>query len=226
MLKSILALAIFLVGESNIFCLEQLDKTYLVCYGNPQAPIKVTKFYSFLCPNCLELYKRHFKEVKSSYIDTEQIFYTFHPLPKDKLTLFAMDCLEKLTNEKEKQAFLEIMLEEIDAHDFEYSLNLMKRAMEILKKPLPQLSEEAYFVETRAYKDAFKFLTTNETISAVPTVSVNEKYYPREVPDLQFIEQIVKEHNNKEKKDAIKKVSAVAWSYFYDHIMPNVQIAF
>ena len=39
---------------------EKLLERYLVSYGNPNAPIKITEYFSFSCPHCLNLFSSGF----------------------------------------------------------------------------------------------------------------------------------------------------------------------
>ncbi len=178
---------IFMIFGLPLFSFDKLPESYLVSYGTPEAKIKAVQYFSFMCPFCLELYKRDFEEIKARYIESDSIAYTFHPVPKDLLTVSAMDCLEKL-NSVQKKAFLEVMLEEIDPEDVEYSIGLMKKAMEILGIPIPRLNEKEYLQSTKAFKEAFGFLSQEETISAVPAVELNGRLYPKEIPDLAFMD--------------------------------------
>lgn len=175
------------------FSFEKLKESYLVSYGTSEAKTQFVQYFSFMCPYCLELYKRDFETIKLKYIETDDVSYTFHPVPKDILTVCAMDCLEKL-NAVQKKAFLEVMLEEIDLEDTDYSIGLMKQAMEILGAPIPKLNEKGYLQETKAFKDAFLFLSQNETIMAVPAIEVDGKLYPKDVPDASFLEKVIKKN--------------------------------
>jgi hypothetical protein len=185
---------LFLIISIPLFSFEKLNDKYLVSYGNSKAKTKALQYFSFMCPFCLELYQQEFETVKLKYIETNAIDYTFHPVPKDLLTVCAMDCLEKL-NPVQKIAFLEVMLEEIDVEDVDFSIGLMKQAMEILGVPVKRLNEKSYLQETKAFKDAFLFLSQEETISGVPTIELDGKLYPNDVPNLIFLEKILKGKN-------------------------------
>lgn len=180
------------------FALTHLKDDYLISYGNPQAPVRVIHYFSFLCPNCSSLFQREFRELKIKYIDTDQVYWTFHPVPMDMLTLQGMECLQKL-NPKEKQIFLEAILEETVLEDQSLCACLMEKAMDVFKKPLPELQKKSYLSSTDSFQDAFLFLSQKETITAVPTVEVNGKLYLNDVPDSQFIEQKLKELISHEK---------------------------
>jgi Thioredoxin len=186
------SLAFLLITVSaRLFSFEKLNDRYQVSYGTLEAKTKVVQYFSFMCPFCLELYRREFETIKLKYIESDTIAYTFHPVPKDLLTVCAMDCLEKL-NPIQKIAFLEVMLEEIDLEDIDYSIGLMKQAMEILGVPVKKLNEKGYLQDTKAFKDAFLFLSQEETISGVPAIELDGKLYPKDVPDLSFLEKKLK----------------------------------
>lgn len=190
-IKTSLALIMFLAIGHPVFSFEKLNESYLVSYGSSEAKAKVVQYFSFMCPYCLELYRREFETIKLKYIESNSLAYTFHPVPKDILTVCAMDCLGRL-NPIQKQAFLEVMLEEIDLEDTDYSIGLMKQAMEILGAPVPKLNDKSYLKDTKAFKEAFLFLSQDETILAVPAIEVDGKLYPKDVPDISFLEKTVK----------------------------------
>lgn len=178
---------------SNLYGLEKLPEAYLVSYGDPNAPIKVTHYFSFTCPHCVALYREEFKELQSKYVDSGKVLLTFHPVPMDLLTVRGMHCLEKLSL-KEKKVFLEALLEELIIDNAELSSTLMVKAMELLGKPIPQLMEKNYLQETDAFKNAFQFLKQDEKVIAVPTIEVNGKIYPKEVPDKDFFEHLMSQN--------------------------------
>ncbi len=183
-------LSTLMMFVGKVAALEKLPDSYLVTYGNPQAAIKITEFFSFQCPHCLGLFKKEFKLLKEQFLDTNQIHFTFHPVPTDLSTLRAMDCLAKLSPLK-KRAFLEVILEEIDGESPEVSLALMKLAMEVFSNAIPRLDEREYLEETQTFEDAFRFLSQAEKIVAVPTVEVNGKLYQDEIPTLSFLETLI-----------------------------------
>ena len=175
---------------SQGWSLEKLPETYLVSYGDPNAPTKITHYFSFTCPHCVALYREEFSDLRTHYVDTGRIFLTFHPVPMDLLTVRAMHCMEKLAP-KEKKVFLEAVLEELVINNTEFSSQLMIKAMELFDKPTPLLMEKEYLQETEAFKQAFEFLKQKEKVIAIPTIEVNGKVYPNEVPDKDFLESLL-----------------------------------
>ncbi len=186
----VLIYGLCLLFASSAFGLEKLSEPYLVTYGDLTSGIKITSYFSFKCPHCVELFRREFKDIKSQYIESKKISFTFHPVPMDLLTVQAMACLERLSDEK-KKIFLEAILEELDIDDQEFSSILMEKAMEILGDPVPNLRERSYLSQTTAFNAAFKFLKQEEEIVALPAVEVNGRLYSEEIPDKDFIEGVL-----------------------------------
>ena len=42
-----------------------------------------------------------------------------------------------------------------------------------------------------SFSDAFAFLSQEEKIHAVPTIEVNQKLFPQEIPDFEFVQPVV-----------------------------------
>lgn len=176
------------LGASN------LSEKYLICYGNPEAPLKVIEYFSFVCPHCIELFKRDFKRIKETFIDTNEIYWEFHPVPLDIVTVQALDCLADLSP-REKRIFLEVILDEAEVDDPQLTTLMLIKSMEVFQKPKPKLKEEAYLEETTAFYDAFQYVKNGGASipEAVPSVAVNGKKYPRDIPDFLFIASILTE---------------------------------
>src|SRR5690606_15453244 len=49
--------------------------------GNPDAPIKVEEFASLTCGHCAAFHNSTFLQLKSKYIDTGKVFFTFTDFP-------------------------------------------------------------------------------------------------------------------------------------------------
>lgn len=164
---------------------KKLDSKYCITYGNPKAPVRICEFFSFRCPHCVKLFKEDFEDIKTKLIDSGDVFFVFHPIPQDLCTIQAMICLEQL-GEKEKQLFLEVLIEEVMPADQELMAKFMITAMKVFKKPLPQLDDRNFLEGHPAFNEVFHFLK-QEKILAVPTVEINGQLFPKEVPSYQFI---------------------------------------
>ena len=173
-----------------IFSLNKLSEAYLVSYGEPNAPMKIVEYFSFQCPHCLSLFRKDFKKIKEAFIDSKKVYWVFHPIPTDIVTVQGMVCMATLNNH-EKKLYLETLLEEAEANNPQLNSKIMLKVMEIFKKPIPKLLDEDFLQETDAFSDAFSFLTQEEKVVAVPTIEVNLKLFQDEVPDFEFVNSIV-----------------------------------
>jgi hypothetical protein len=169
---------------------EKLDSKYCVQYGNKNAPIKVVEFFSFLCPHCIDLFQKDFFTIKKLLIDTGQVFFEFHPVPQDLSTVQSIICLGELTSE-EKRLFLEEIFEEADSNDPELMSKLMKTAMNVFKKPIPDLDNPSYLQDHPTFEIAFNFIKQGH-ITAVPTVEINGQLYIDNVPSFTFLQSFVR----------------------------------
>lgn len=182
------SLALALLFMLPIGALEKLPAEYRITYGNPQAKFKVIEYFSFMCPHCVALFRKEFQGIKNTLIDQEGIYFEFHPVPQDLPTVQAMICFEQLSND-EKQLFLEAILDSVNIEDSTTTPLLMQRAMEIFKKPIPKLHEEAFISDTKAFQRAFEFIKQEDRIEAIPTIEINGKLYPNDVPERELIEK-------------------------------------
>jgi protein-disulfide isomerase len=162
-----------------------LGKQYCITYGKPEAAVQTIEFFSFQCPHCIRLFKEEFPLIKKKLIDTGKMSLTFHPVPQDLTTLQALICLEHLS-EKEKQWFLEALLEEAEPSRPELTAELMKTAMQVFKKPIPSLEEESYLQNHPVFEKAYQFLK-QEKVLAIPSVEINGHLYASEIPDFAFL---------------------------------------
>lgn len=173
-----------------------LPEKYLVTYGNPQAPIKITEYYSFYCPHCIALFKREFSTIKEKYLNKGDIYLVFHPVPMDMLTVQAMDCLEKFSPER-RRLFLEAVLDEIDTSDSDLCIRLLEKAMKVMNSVTVTLSDRTYMEKTAAFNDAFVFIKNDSKPEDVPSVAVNGCFVPGEIPSEEFIQRCLKKKGEK-----------------------------
>jgi len=187
-------LTILLLAMTSIsFARENLDKCYCISFGDPNAEIKITEYFSFSCPQCIRLFNKDFIQIKKEYVETRKIYWTFHPVPMDLTTIQAMDCLEKL-NDKQKQAFLEAILSQAQGTTTHQLMIMMKKGVEILGIPLPDLEKLEYLKQTEAFRAAFSFVAQHETITEVPTYEINGNLQI-ELPEKPSIDRKIKEYN-------------------------------
>lgn len=185
MAKIILVSFTFLLSSLALPAFEKLPAQYQVSYGNTSAPIKVVEYFSLSCPKCLQSFKKDFKSIRESFIDTNKVHWSFHVNPTDLATLQAMVCLEKLPP-KEKRVFWEVVIDSLDTPS--EACTIMQVAMEALGKPLPQLSDLSYLEHTNSFKTAYKYLKQADVIQEIPTVEINGKIHDA-FPSLKFLEK-------------------------------------
>jgi len=164
---------------------KKLSERYCIAYGNKEAPLLFVEYFSLQCPHCIGLFKEDFERIKQELIDTGKIRILFHPVPLDLVTLQALICLEKL-KETEKQLFLEVIFEEADPQDPNLVAHLMMKAMEVFKKPIPQLCDASFLEKHPVFQEISEFIEQDK-IHAVPTVEVNGQLFAKEIPDYRFI---------------------------------------
>jgi thiol-disulfide isomerase/thioredoxin len=191
-MRFLLTPLLILLWSFQSFALDKLPETYRVKFGNPAAKYKVTEYFSFMCPHCIALFRKEFQKIKESMIDTDEVFFEFHPVPQDLPTVQAMICFEKLTNE-EKQIFIDVILDSVDVEDSTTTPLLMQRAMEVLKKPVSELEDVKFIEKTKAFQDAFEFIKQEDRIEAIPAIEVNGKLYPNDVPEKDLIFEKIEE---------------------------------
>ena len=169
---------------------KRLPSKYLISFGNPEAPIKIIEYFSFACPHCLTLFRTDFKPIRENFIEKDLVFWTFHPVPMDVVTVQAMDCLEKLSDER-KRIILEAYLEEAEAGDPEICTLILMEAMKVFGNPLPRLGDNEHLESTQAFSDAFNFVKENPSMNAVPSLEVNGLIHDGNVPGVNFVREIV-----------------------------------
>jgi len=172
---------------------EKIDEKYYISFGDPSAAIKITEYFSFACPQCIRLFNRDFPLIKKEYIETNKIYWTFHPNPMDLTTIQAMDCLEKL-NDKQKRVFLEAILSEAQGVTTHQLVIMMQKGLEILGTPLPDLEKIEYLKQTPAFRSAFAFISQEAPVTEVPTIEINGEMQS-EIPDKAFIDRKFKEYS-------------------------------
>lgn len=175
-----------LFSFASLGAFEKLNDQYIASYGNPDAPVKITEYYSFSCPHCVSLFREDFRKIQEEYIKDGEVYWEFHPVPLDMATVQAMACMERLSP-RERCLFVEVLLEECDPSEANLTAKLMMKAMEIFQKPIEDLDKEEFLTNAKAFQDAFNFVKQDDHVEAVPTVSINGKFYPDEVPDYTFI---------------------------------------
>jgi hypothetical protein len=174
---------------SYTFIFSDLDSKYIVSYGNPDSKIKIREYFSLSCRTCLELFKKDFSNIKSKYLDSEEVSWEYSIVPMDLTSLQAMVCLSALDN-VEKQIFFESISQELPDTSLENAAPLMMHAMSLLGKPIPDLESNSFIEQTEAFEDAFTYVKSNDMVNELPTLSINGRKF-KELPSFSFISEKV-----------------------------------
>ena len=57
--------------------------------GDPNAPVKVVEYASYTCPHCARFHEDQFKKLKTDFIDTGKVFFTYREVYFDRFGLWA-----------------------------------------------------------------------------------------------------------------------------------------
>ncbi|MEM9551376.1 MAG: DsbA family protein [Pseudomonadota bacterium] len=57
--------------------------------GDPNAPVKVIEYASYTCPHCARFHEGPFKQLKSEFIDTGKVHFTYREVYFDRYGLWA-----------------------------------------------------------------------------------------------------------------------------------------
>lgn len=175
----------FLLLLIEVTAYEPLPKNYQVTFGSEEAPLNITQYFSLSCPHCIALFRKDFKEIKKHYIDTGKISYTFHPVPLDLGTMELLICLEELDN-TQKQLLLGVLLEEIELENPDLTTIMLKQAMELFKRPLPNLDNENFIKNSTAFAVATQFIIQEDKPTTIPSIQVGDNRVER-APDFEFL---------------------------------------
>lgn len=86
-------------------------KKYTLSLGSDNAPIKIEKVFSFLCPSCLLFHQHHFPQIKKDFIDTGKVQWTYVPYMMDYETLYVMGVLHACSDTLKTKLFEHLLNE-------------------------------------------------------------------------------------------------------------------
>jgi protein-disulfide isomerase len=77
--------------------------------GKPDAPAKVTEWFSLTCPHCARFAKDVFPQVRAQLVDTGKLYYTFGDFPLDRVALTAAMVARALPPERYEPFILALL---------------------------------------------------------------------------------------------------------------------
>jgi hypothetical protein len=175
------------------FGFEKLDPKYTPSFGDPNAPVHMTEYFSLSCERCLRLINQDFPQIKAELIDTGKIYWTFHPDPADLLTLGLMVCLEKLNAEEKGKFFL--LSAQKTAKNPNQAAKWMKEVLKFRGSGGEEYFSIAMIEKAPASRAAMNYLKQKDAPTLIPTIEVNGQLR-EEFPTVSFIKSFVnyKEH--------------------------------
>lgn len=80
-----------LVGAANAQDAAEVDVSSIaeMVVGNPDAAVEVVEYASFTCPHCATFHTTSFKQLKSDFIDTDKIKFTYREVYFHQFGLWA-----------------------------------------------------------------------------------------------------------------------------------------
>lgn len=184
------ALWLLLLVPGFLSGFEKLEDRYLISYGDQSAPVQVVEYFSFSCPYCSSLFCEEFSAIKAQYIDSGEVYWTFHPIPVDLLTLSAMACLEEIPT-PHKRIFLEEMLPEANEQQPKELARLMSRVMDLFGVETGDLTDIDTMEALPAFEAAFLFLKGGGLdVEALPSLEVEGELVIGALPTLEAIAEI------------------------------------
>lgn len=93
----------------KLFVMPDVYKKYTLSFGDPDAPIKIHKFFSFSCSSCLMFHKHHFPVILDQFIKTGKVYWTLVPYVMDVDTLYVMATLSTCPDDVKSHAYETLM---------------------------------------------------------------------------------------------------------------------
>ena len=172
-------------------CEQKLPVKYQVRFGTETALVRVVEYFSLSCPRCLKFLSSEFEELKTRYIDTNAVMWSFHPVPTDLVTLQMMVFMEKMSAD-EKKVFLTKIAQKISMSSWDEAPHILKTtAQELGAETGLDLSVDA-LSQTAAFESAYAFFKQKDPITQTPTLEVQERLFAN-MPTKQFIIKKIEE---------------------------------
>lgn len=177
------------IAQKPLFILPNYYKKYTISFGNPNAPVKIYKFFSFACPSCLMFHKHHFPIIRRQFIDTNQVYWTFVPYVMDIDTLYVM-ASTSTCNDGERLKIFNIIMENVsswtDEDNKEKIIQTLKTcgfSNEEIQTSLSKTNYETVLQESLDFQESV-------IIDGTPTLFINGTEIPG-IPDAKKLSKII-----------------------------------
>lgn len=156
----------------KLFVLPDGYKKYTLSFGNPNAPIKIHKFFSFSCVSCLMFHKNHFPLILNEFINEGKVYWTLVPYVMDVDTLYVMAATTSCSEKIKRRVFdciLEKALVWTDDDNKESVVKTLSECGVTEEEIQSHLSEANYENVLRESFDFQEYIT----IDGTPTLFIN-----------------------------------------------------
>lgn len=161
----------------KLFVMPDTYKKYTLSFGDPDAPIKIHKFFSFSCASCLMFHKHHFPVILDQFIKSGKVNWTLVPYVMDVDTLYVMATLSTCPDDVKLHAYETLMdnaLNWTDEDNKEKIIQSLKEcgiSDEVIQNTLSEPNYEAVL------RDSFDFQEYIQ-IDGTPTLFINGEEIP------------------------------------------------
>lgn len=186
-------------AAKKLFVMPDNYKKYTLSFGDPNAPIKIHKFFSFSCASCLMFHKHHFPVIMDQFIKTGKVYWTLVPNVMDVDTLYVMATLSTCPDDVKSHAYETIMDSALNWTDDDNKDQIIQalKACGISDDVIHNtLSETNYEIVLR---DSFDFQDYIQ-IDGTPTLFINGEEIPG-IPGSKKLTQIITDMLNSNNGD-------------------------
>lgn len=161
----------------KLFVLPDYYKKYTLSFGNPEAPIKIHKFFSFACPSCLMFHKHHYPVIQKQFIDTGKVYWTFVPYVMDIDTLYIMASASTCSDDLKLKIFESMMENALRWTDDDNKENIIQilKSCGVSDNLIQQTFAEAKYESV--LRESFDF-QEHVLIDGTPTLFINGEEIP------------------------------------------------
>ncbi len=179
-----------LLNASQKNChLPNYYKKYTLSFGNPNAPVKIEKLFSFVCPSCLFFHQHHFPIIKEAFIDTGKVYWTLVPYVMDIETLYVMGVLPACSDSLKTKLFESILA---DSKNWKTATPKEDVSKSLKAVGLPDATIHRSFLKKHqeaVLNDSFNFKETR-FVDGTPTFFMNREEIPG-VPSATKLTQLI-----------------------------------
>lgn len=185
------------VLDKKKFVLPDYYKKYTLSFGNPNAPIKIHKFFSFACPSCLTFHKHHYPLIKKEFIETGLVYWTFVPYVMDVDTLYVMAASAVCDDDLKLKIFESIMENTLSWTEDDNKENIIQilKSCGVSDELILETFEEAKYESV--LRESFDF-QEGILIDGTPTLFINGEEIPG-IPGAKKLSKILTDMLNSRK---------------------------